>query len=123
MNYLKKTGISLLYIIGLILILTFLLTLFNYFNIISKNVVSVFKIIIPIVSLFIGGFITGKKSFQKGWLEGLKLSLIFLFIFILFNYLGLKNNIEFKNLLYYLIIITSTCFGSMLGINYNKEEN
>ena len=123
MNYLKKTGISLLYIIGFILILTFLITLLNYFNIISKNVVSVFKIIIPIVSLFIGGFIIGKKSSKKGWLEGLKLSLIFLFIFILFNYLGLKNNIEFKNLLYYLIIITSTCFGSMLGINYNKEEN
>lgn len=123
MNYLKKAGISLLYIIGFILILTFLITLLNYFNIISKNVVSVFKIIIPIVSLFIGGFVTGKKSSQKGWLEGLKLSLIFLFIMILFNYLGLKNNIEFKNLLYYLIIIVSTCFGSMLGINYNKEEN
>lgn len=122
MNYLKKIGISLLYIIGFILILTFLITLLNYFNIISKNVVSVFKIIIPIVSLFIGGFVTGKRSSQKGWLEGLKLSLIFLFIFILFNYLGLKNNIEFKNLLYYLIIIISTCFGSMLGINYNKEE-
>ena len=68
-------------------------------------------------SLFLGGFIIGKKSSKKGWLEGLKLSLIFTIILILFNLLGLGNKIEFKNIVYYIIIIASCMFGGMLGIN------
>ena len=35
MNYLKKIGLSLLYIIGITLVSTFLITLLNYFNIIK----------------------------------------------------------------------------------------
>lgn len=117
MKYAKDLGISLLFIIGSFIILTFLMTTLNYFNLFSSGLVSVFKIIIPIFSLFLGGFIIGKKSSKKGWLEGLKLSLIFTIILILFNLLGLGNKIEFKNILYYIIIIASCMFGGMLGIN------
>lgn len=117
MKYAKDLGISLLFIIGSFIILTFLMTTLNYFNLFSSGLVSVFKIIIPIFSLFLGGSIIGKKSSKKGWLEGLKLSLIFTIILILFNLLGLRNKIEFKNILYYIIIIASCMFGGMLGIN------
>ena len=85
MKYAKNLGFSLLFIIGSLLILTLLLTFFNYFNLFSNGLVSTFKIIIPIISLFAGGFFIGKKSSKKGWLEGLKLSLIFTIILILFN--------------------------------------
>ena len=123
MKYAKNLGFSLLFIIGSLLILTLLLTLFNYFNLFSNGIVSTFKIIIPIISLFAGGFFIGKKSSKKGWLEGLKLSLIFTIILILFNLLGLGNKLELKNILYYLIIIISCIFGGMLGINKNNSEN
>ncbi len=123
MKYAKNLGFSLLFIIGSLLILTLLLTLFNYFNLFSNGLVSTFKIIIPIISLFAGGFFIGKKSSKKGWLEGLKLSLIFTIILILFNLLGLGNKLELKNILYYLIIIISCMFGGMLGINKNNSEN
>ena len=123
MKYAKNLGFSLLFIIGSLLILTLLLTFFNYFNLFSNGIVSTFKIIIPIISLFAGGFFIGKKSSKKGWLEGLKLSLIFTIILILFNLLGLGNKLELKNILYYLIIIISCMFGGMLGINKNNSEN
>lgn len=123
MKYAKNLGFSLLFIIGSLLILTLLLTFFNYFNLFSNGLVSTFKIIIPIISLFAGGFFIGKKSSKKGWLEGLKLSLIFTIILILFNLLGLGNKLELKNILYYLIIIISCIFGGMLGINKNNSEN
>ena len=122
MNYLKNIGISLLYIIGIIIIGTFLISLLNYINFLGVKVLSIFKILIPIISLFTGGSIIGKKSNKNGWLEGLKLSLIFLIILLIFNYLALNTGFEFKNLIYYLILIISTCFGSMIGIN-KKEEN
>lgn len=121
MNYLKKIGLSLLYIIGIILVSTFLITLLNYFNIISGTTLTISKILILTISLFIGGLITGKRSTKKGWLEGLKLALIFLVILILFNYLGLGNAPKIKNLLYYSIIIISCIFGSIIGINKRKK--
>ena len=66
MKYAKNLGFSLLFIIGSLLILTLLLTLFNYFNLFSNGIVSTFKIIIPIISLFAGGFFIGKKSSKQG---------------------------------------------------------
>ena len=86
MNYLKKLGISFLYIISSILVLTFITTLFSYFNVISDKTTSLIKIIIPIVSMLIGGFYVGKNSLKKGFLEGLKLGLRFIFLlFIIYR--------------------------------------
>ena len=123
MNYIKNVTFSILYIIGFILFLTFILTLFSYFNILSSKVVSIFKILIPVISLFIGGFYLGKRSNKKGWFEGLKLGLIFLILLIIFEFLALSINFEVKNILYYLIILASTSFGSIVGINKNIAQN
>ena len=122
MEYIKKLGISLGITIGSILILTLLITILNYFNLFSEGLVNVFKIIIPIISLFVGGFLMGKSSNEKGWIEGLKFSLIFIILLILFNLMGLGSSLEFKNLLYYVIIIISSIFGGILGINKNSTE-
>ena len=117
MNYLKKLGISILYIISTILILTFLITFLNYFNIINDKIISILKILIPIISLFIGGFIIGKKSKNKGWLEGIKLGIIFSILLLIFNFLAFSNSFKLKYLLFYTIIIISSIFGSIIGIN------
>lgn len=122
MKYLKKLGMSFLFIISSILILTFLITIFNYFDIMSDKATSIFKIIIPVISLFIGGFYIGKNSFKKGFLEGLKLGLIFSVILIIFNYLGLDNSFKLKYILYYLILLISSTLGSMIGINIKKNS-
>ena len=85
MKYLKNLGLSFIYIISIILILTFITTIFSYFNILNDKITSIIKIIIPIVSMFIGGFWIGKKSIKKGFLEGLKLGAIFSCILVIFN--------------------------------------
>ena len=72
--------------------------------------------------MFVGGFIMGKNSKQKGWLEGLKLGLIVLLILVLMNYLILGQSFEVKNLVYYLILLSSTIFGSMIGINKKTQD-
>ena len=122
MNYLKKVGISLLYIIGIIIVATMLITILNYFNIITGTALTISKILISVISMFVGGFTIGRRSSKKGWLEGLKLSGIFLIILALFNYLGFDNAPELKNLVYYIIIIISCIFGSIIGIN-KKIDN
>lgn len=117
MKYLKKLGFSFLYTIGTILVLTFIITLLNYFNLISDKSISIFKILIPIISLLIGGFYIGKKSNKKGFMEGLKLGIIFCIILIIFNYLAFDYSFKFKYLLFYIILIISSILGSMIGIN------
>lgn len=123
MNYLKNLGISIIYILAFILGLTFIFSLINYIGLFNNTTMNIIKIIIPVLSMFIGGFVLGKRTGKKGWLEGLKLSLIFLIFLTLFNYLGLKSNISLKVGIYYLILITSTIFGSILGVNKYKPEN
>ncbi|MBQ2946293.1 MAG: TIGR04086 family membrane protein [Bacilli bacterium] len=121
MKYLKNLGISFLYIIGFILVLTFITTLLSYFNVLNDKVTSIIKIIIPIISMFVGGFYIGKRSLKKGFLEGLKLGSIFSIVLIIFNYLGLNNSFKFKYLLFYIILIISSILGSMIGINKKKQ--
>ena len=103
MNYLKKVGISLLYTFIPILILTFIITILHYFGIINSSILTIMKIIIPAISFLIGGFQIGKRSKQKGWLEGIKFSVI-LFIILLILNLIFNNPLEIKIMLYYLIL-------------------
>lgn len=121
MNYIKKLSFSILWIISFFLSLTFIISLFNYFNIINDKIVEIFKILIPITSIFIGGLKIGKKSKNKGWLEGLKLGIIFVTFIVIFNFLALNIEFELKNVIFYIILITSCILGSMIGI-VNKSK-
>lgn len=123
MDYLKIIGRSFIYVISIILVSTIIITLLNYINILNSTFTTIFKILIPITSMFIGGFIIGKKTKNKGWLEGLKFGIIMIFILFLLNLIIFKQNFEFRNLLYYVILIASTIFGSMIGINKKVEKN
>jgi len=122
MNYLKILGKSFLYMTSILFISVILITLLNYFNIFGSKIVTFFKLVIALISIFVGGFIMGKNSKQKGWLEGIKLGLIILFILVIINYIILNQSFEIRNLVYYLILMVSSIFGSMIGINKKIEE-
>lgn len=123
MIFLRNSIKPLLSILITILVLTLIITTFNYFNLIGSKIVSILKIIIPILAFMIGGYIIGKRSLSKGWLAGLKLGLMFLIILILFNILGLNHKFKFFDLIYYLILLGSSMFGSMIGINRRPNNN
>lgn len=120
MEYLKNIGKSLLYIFSIIIISTFLITVLNYFNIIGTKIMAILKVLIILIAMFIGGYLIGKNSKQKGWLEGIKLSGIVIVILVLFKYLGLQDKFSIDHLIYYLILIISCTLGSMIGINRKK---
>ena len=122
MTYLKNLGKCFLYIISVLLISTIVITILNYFDILGSKLVTFFKIIIALVSMFIGGVIMGKNSKQKGWLEGLKLASIITVIIIILNCIILNQSWKIKNLIYYLILLISIIFGSMVGISKKKDE-
>lgn len=117
MKYLKV----LLYIIIPILILNIFVSIFYYFNIIGNNSINYLKLIMVAISMLIGGIYIGSKTTKKGWLEGLKVGLEVIIILFIISYLAFEQGINIKNLIYYLIILSSTTLGSMIGINKRKK--
>ena len=60
-NYLKCYG----YLFGMIIVMTLILSLINYFVKIPSTVI---KILIPIISLFISSVFLGKSIQEKGYI-------------------------------------------------------
>ncbi len=122
MDYLKKVGKCLLYTFSTILIGILIITILNYLNVFSIKLVSISKIIILVLAIFIGSFRLGMKSGSKGYLEGIKYGIILDIILALFN-LIIYHDFELKDLILYLIIIVCGCLGSMVGITKHKDES
>jgi len=122
MKYLKLILKSILYGLGSIILLTFLFTMLNYFNIINNNILNIMKIIIPLFSLALSGFIIGKNSLKNGWLEGLKLGIIIIILIFIINLIFI-HDINSRNIVFYLLLLLSSILGSMFGINKKKENS
>lgn len=112
-KYLKNYG----YLYGLILILTILLSVFNYFISFKSDII---KIIIPLFSMFASAIILGKKTKEKAYLEGIKFSSIFILITIIIKLL-IKSAFNYKIFIMFIAIIISSIIGAMIGINLKKE--
>lgn len=108
--------------LGLLFILSFVLTILNYFNIVTGTFFTIMKLFIPFVSLWIAGVLFGKESKAKGWLEGLKLGLLYIFIFTILQFLLFQEPFQVDHLLYDGILVIITIFGSMIGINMKASQ-
>ena len=111
-SYLKNLGISLLILLGG----TFLITILNYFNIINPIFTNILNIIIPIVSLFIGGLLIGRESNNKGYLEGIKFGSIYALFIILYNILMVNSKFNFKIILLCIISNFPPATGAVVNI-------
>lgn len=112
MKYLK----TLAWVLIPMIIFSFLGSLFYYLNWLGPKTYNVLKLVVPLLSIFLGGIYLGKHSKENGWLEGLKLGgSTILFLFIL-SYLAFDIGLSLKGFLYYIIILITSTFASMLGI-------
>jgi len=111
-NYLKNIG----YLFIGMLVVTIIITILNYFNVLNGMPLKVVLNITIILSLFIGGYLTGKKANKKGYLEGIKFGSIMVVIVLLLNLFIFKNEFALINILYYLSLLFSSTLGGMIGI-------
>ena len=111
LTYLK----GLLYFLIPFFILLIISTLFYYFDILSNNIFKYFKIIVLLISCITSGIFIGKKSLNKGYLNGIIFSFIIIFIFFISSLF--LDGFKISQIIYYLIIIITTTIGSMIGIN------
>lgn len=117
LTYLKYIG----YVLVGVLVSIFIISLFGYFDVFSSKAMAILKLIMSLVPIFIGAFILGKHSLNKGYLKGILLgTAISLTLFILSLIFG-NSIVLLKIVFYYLIIIGTSMLGSMIGINYRKK--
>ena len=112
-NYLK----SYLYLFGIIIILTLILSTINYFFIFKTKLI---KLLIPIISILVSSIILGKNSKQKAYLEGIKFTSIYILLSIIISIIT-KNPFTTKLIISYISLLLSGIIGSMIGINLKKK--
>ena len=119
LKYLNSILKVLLINILLILLLSSFTTLLYYFNLLSSGVYNIFKLLIPLFSIFITTISFTKKVKEKGWFEGLKLGLLLIIVFIAISSFA-NTSFSIKMMLYYLIILITAILGGMIGINKSE---
>ncbi len=116
-NLIKTTSL----IIILLLISSIIINSLYYYDIISNNYINYLKMFLSILSYFIGGVYIGKKSDNKGYINGLKLSLIIVVISFILSFIF--NNLKVTMIIYYILTTICITFGSMIGINKKNNSN
>ncbi len=115
MESLKKYLIALGFTLGAIVIFTLIISILNYFELLSDSVINILKLVITAISPLIGGFYIGKNAPRKGYQSGIKFGLIFaLLCFILAL---IFRMLSWQFMLFAILIIVFSMLGSMFGIN------
>lgn len=114
-NWLKKFK-KVLIITGVMILIITLFSLFNYLGL-SYNITKYLLLLLVGGLFFIAGFIGGKKRQNKGYIAGFKVSVILIACFIIINLILFNSPFSFKRIIYYFILLLSSIFGSIIGIN------
>jgi putative membrane protein (TIGR04086 family) len=77
---------------------------------------------ISFISLFVGGFISGGKGKEKGWLLGGATGLLYSLVIFLFQYLGYDRLFSNAQLIYHTCFILIAMMGGILGVNLTTKS-
>ncbi len=117
----KTLGIHILLSIAIFIIGGFLITILSYLDVLKGTSLTISKFFISFLSMIVGSYLQGKSCHQKGFLAGLELGGILVFLLFLFNY-AFYQMFAIKNLGYYGILLVLSMVGGMIGISRKKEK-
>jgi putative membrane protein (TIGR04086 family) len=76
---------------------------------------------VSFVGLFGGGFLSGGKGKQKGWMIGGLTGLIYSLIVFLFQYLGYDHLFTPEQFIYHICYTLIAMMGGILGVNMSTN--
>ena len=118
MKYLLKT---LGYYAIFIVLITFICSLLNLIGV-NSTITNLIIFIFNMIMFFFLGFKNGKCVVSKGYIAGIKMSLLFILLLIVINLFTARNFFSISTIVYYVILMLSGIAGSMIGIN-KKDAN
>lgn len=122
----RRLGAAILY--GLITIFIFAVTISLFFSFLLKftslqeSNVAWIILALSFLALFIGGFVSGGKGKEKGWILGATTGGGYTLIIFLFQYLGSDSVFTLHQLLFHLGFIAVATLGGIIGVNVSGER-
>lgn len=116
-NYLKFVSIFLI----IELMITFIISLLNLIEI-NSGITTIIMFVCNLILFFILNFFNAFKLKKKGFLEGILLGLIFIFLMFLIKLILFDNNITISTAIYYLILFVTSIAGGMFGVNKKSDK-
>lgn len=116
--YFKSIFFLLLYL----LLGSILSSIFYLYTNMSYNVNCLILFIWSAIGLFTINFLNGKRTNQKGYLEGLKLGGLVILLFFVIS-LFTKDFISLIKIIYYGVLILISIIASSIGINFKDHSN
>lgn len=111
-------------ILAIILISSMFLSVLIRFTSISEFTLSYLTLIIGLLTLFVGGSVTGLKGKQKGWMLGTLTGIGFTLLVVIIQYTIYQEFFSFQQLIYHLTYILAAIVGSIIGVNLvNTNKN
>ncbi|AST92708.1 MULTISPECIES: TIGR04086 family membrane protein [Sutcliffiella] len=74
------------------------------------------------LALFIGGFVSGGKGKEKGWLLGAATGGLYTMIIFLFQYLGSDSLFTLQQLIYHGAFVGIATLGGIIGVNLTAAK-
>lgn len=108
---------GLLYTFGLVLLGSLLTAMLLSFTNMRESALPYFTYIINIVSLLLGGFITGRRCGGKGWYYGGLTGLSYFLLVLLIGFLGFDMPMKLVTLLYLAAAFFLSAIGGVFGVN------
>ncbi|WP_321177919.1 TIGR04086 family membrane protein [Robertmurraya siralis] len=106
----------------LLIIASFVFSVILRFTNTQESSLGILTTIISFITLFAGGFITGRKGKEKGWLIGALTGAIYTLIIFLFQYLGYDSLFSLEQIVYHVCYILTAMMGGILGVNMSSPK-
>ncbi|MCM3619276.1 TIGR04086 family membrane protein [Sutcliffiella horikoshii] len=117
----KRLGLAVMY--GLITVFMFaigislLFSLLLRFTSLQETSVAWIIVTLSFITLFIGGFVSGGKGKEKGWMLGGATGAAYTLVIFLFQYLGNDSLFSLHQMLFHLGFIGIAALGGIIGVN------
>ncbi|SER73147.1 TIGR04086 family membrane protein [Salipaludibacillus aurantiacus] len=80
-------------------------------------------IILSFIALFIGGYISGGRTGERGWFAGALTALVYSLTVFLTQYLSFNETFDLQQLLMHSGYLITGVFGGMIGVNIHGNSH
>ncbi|MFY4774752.1 TIGR04086 family membrane protein [Metabacillus sp. RGM 3146] len=113
---------GLITIFAMALIISFIFSMLLKFTGLTEDSVKWVIMGLSFVTLFIGGFVSGGKGKEKGWLIGGLTSLLYTLIILVFQFLGLGSSFSLEQLAFHAGFLLIAMLGGIMGVNLSSSR-
>lgn len=117
----RKMGIAMVYgviaIFTIVIVSSLLLSLLLRFTSVQESSLTWVILGVSFIALFAGGFVSGGKGKERGWLIGGGTGVLYSIIVFLVQFLGYDATFSTEQLMYHVGFLAAAIIGGIFGVN------